>query len=68
MGAVTPREEWQGSRSLWRLPRSLRRHGDEAVVQKGLESLKEGVPEGMGEIVKLIEWVESSYIISGTVR
>lgn len=66
MGVVTPREEWQGSRSLWRLPRSLRRH--EAVVQKGLESLKEGVPEGMGEIVKLIEWVESSYIINGTVR
>lgn len=50
MGVVTPREEWQGSRSLWRLPRSLRRHGDEAVVQKGLESLKEGVPEGKGKL------------------
>ena len=50
LGVVTPREVWRGSRSLWRLLRSLRRHGDEAIVQKGLESLKEGVPEGKGKL------------------
>ena len=33
---VMPRAGWQGSHSLWRLLRSLRRRGDEAIVQKSL--------------------------------
>lgn len=34
LGAVMPRAGSKGSPSLWRVLRSLRRHRDEAIVQK----------------------------------
>lgn len=64
---VMPQAGCQGSRSLWRLLRSLRRHGDETVVQKSLVIEGESARR-KGEVEKLIEWIISSYIIDDTVK
>lgn len=47
-------------------PQESQKHGDEALVQKHLESLKERVPEG--EVEKLSEWDVSLYISNETVK
>lgn len=44
------RPGWHGSCRSRRLFRILGRHGDEAIVQKNQESLKERVPEGNGKL------------------
>lgn len=53
-GVVIARAGWRGSRSVRRLARRLRRNGDEAIVQKSLESLKERVLEGKGKLRSLL--------------
>lgn len=52
--------------SFMESPQESQKHGDEALVQKHLESLKERVPEG--EVEKLSEWDVSLYISSETVK
>ena len=54
LGVLIARAGWRGSHSVWRLVRRLRRNGDEAIVQKSLESLKERVPEGKGKLRSLL--------------